>query len=172
MAQRDDPFERMNRMFEEMARQFRTEPTWSARAHDDSDGRTWPALGAGRYGAGVPDRYEASDVTHRDHGAGKTFDVDATDEGYVVTADLPGFETDDLSITFDDGVLTVHGEHEVVDEGEGTTHRRSRSVFEQRRFPESVVTEDISASYRNGVLEIHLPTEDDDSDDSHHIDIE
>jgi len=180
MVQRDDPFERMNRMFEEMARQFRTDPTWSVRAYDADDDRSWPAMGAGRYGADadrdVPARYDADAMEHRhpgrgrDHGA--TFDVEPTDEGYVVTADLPGFETEDLSITFDDGVLTVRGEHEVVDEGEMTTHRSSRRVFEQRRFPESVLVEDITASYRNGVLEIHVPTEEDEAGDSHHIDIE
>ena len=178
MVQRDDPFERMNRMFEEMARQFQTNPTWSARPYDDDERQPWPAMGAGQYGADarrdVPARYDANAVEHRhrarDHGA--TFDVEPTDDGYVVTADLPGFETEDLSITLDDGVLTVRGEHEDVDEGEGTTHRRSRRVFEQRRFPDTVLVEEIAASYRNGVLEIHVPTEEDETDEGHHIDIE
>ena len=98
--------------------------------------------------------------------------MEATDEGYVVTADMPGFEKEDIDLRFDDGVLTIRGEFEVTEEGEGSWHRRSRHVHEQLAVPGAVIEADIEASYRNGVLEIHLPTEDDVSDDGHRIDID
>ncbi len=95
--------------------------------------------------------------------------VETGEDGYLVHADLPGFERDELDLTFDDGVLTLSGAHEVADE----TSARRRSVFEQVTIPGEVLDDEITASYRNGVLEVHLPTaEREDDDDAHRIDIE
>ena len=98
--------------------------------------------------------------------------VEQDDEGYVVLADLPGFEKEELDLRFDAGVLTVSGRHEVSEESESGTAMRSRSVFEQVRIPGDVVEEDVSATYRNGVLEIRLPAMDGESDDARRIDID
>lgn len=98
--------------------------------------------------------------------------MEAVEDGYVVTADMPGFEKEDIDLRFEDGVLTIHGEFEVTEEGESVWHRRSRRVHEQFAVPGIVREEDVEASYRNGVLEVHLPTEDASGDDSHRIDID
>ena len=97
--------------------------------------------------------------------------VGPTDDGYVVTADLPGFEKDDLDITFDDGVLAIDGETTVTSERGPMSHRRSRTVHERLTVPEAVAVEDLGASYHNGVLEITVPTAED-ATDAHRIDIE
>lgn len=99
-------------------------------------------------------------------------DVETTGEGYVVMADLPGFEREDLDLQFADGVLSITGEIDVTEDDEGSWRRRSRSVHEQLALPKPVVTEEISAVYHNGVLEIHLPTEEDLETDAHRIDID
>ncbi|MFW6153154.1 MAG: Hsp20/alpha crystallin family protein [Halobacteriota archaeon] len=73
------------------------------------------------------------------------------DESFVLTIEMPGFETEDISVTWDEGVLNIAGEH--VDEDRGlqrTYHRRFR-------FPKEIVDEDITAEYHNGVLEVTLP---------------
>lgn len=92
--------------------------------------------------------------------------MEATDEGYVVHADLPGFESEELDLRFDDGVLTIEAVHEVTDDD----RTRSRHIHESIRIPGDVSIEDIEADYRNGVLEVHFPT-DEEVDGGHRIDV-
>jgi len=157
MTTRYDPFENMHRFFEQARRSM-----WDE------------AQMGGPAGSALPARRSAAGWTDgRDwHTVDTNVDVEETDEGFVVMADLPGFEKDDLSIRFDDGVLAIHGESEVSEEHDTVASRRSRRVDERLAFPASVLEDEISASYHNGVLEITLPVAADDADDGHRIDIE
>lgn len=101
-------------------------------------------------------------------GRGHAFSVDRDGDDYLVVADLPGFEKEELDVRYDDGVLTIEGEHDVSDTG---VHH-ARHVYEQLHIPGDVVAEDITASYHNGVLEVRLPLESEADDDGHTIDIE
>ena len=106
-------------------------------------------------------------------------DVSETDTEVVVTADLPGYEKEDIEVGVKDRRLTVEAErsHESEDRNENErflrqerTHQRiSRSVS----LPEDVDEDAASATYHNGVLTVTLPkvNPDDDDDDSHMIDI-
>ena len=96
--------------------------------------------------------------------------LETDDEGFVVYADLPGFETDEIDLWFDDGVLTLEAVHE--DDGEDSTRTRRRRVREELRVPGEVLVEDAYADYRNGVLEVRLPTESTDEETGHRIDID
>jgi HSP20 family protein len=91
--------------------------------------------------------------------------MERTDDGYVVLADLPGFEREDIHLRFVDGVLAVEAAAET--ETGGVT--RSRNVMERIRVPGDVDAADVDASYRNGVLEVTFPVTDD--DESHDIPI-
>jgi HSP20 family protein len=94
-------------------------------------------------------------------------DVRENDDEVLVMLDMPGFESEDIDLVFDDGVLRVDATHAVEREGfEG-----ERRVFERIRLPEGVREDGIAATYKNGVLEVRLPREGHD-DDSVHIDIE
>ncbi|OAQ51184.1 molecular chaperone Hsp20 [Natrinema mahii] len=56
------------------------------------------------------------------------------DDEFVLTMDMPGFETDEIELAWDDGVLNVAAEH--TDENRGrkkTDHRRFRSPNGRRR---------------------------------------
>ncbi|QFU82081.1 Hsp20/alpha crystallin family protein [Natronorubrum aibiense] len=84
-----------------------------------------------------------------------------TDEEYVVTADLPGYETDDIELTLSEGTLRLD-----ADRGEDFTHegdrylRRERtrtSVSRRIRLPEPVDEESVTAGHENGVLTVRLP---------------
>jgi HSP20 family protein len=109
---------------------------------------------------------------------GYDFDTDSnltlerTDDGYVVLADLPGFEKEEIDLRFDDGILSISASHEVSGEGMGAHYSRSRRVSDSIRVPGDILVEDIDATYRNGVLEVHLPVEGEMEDDSHRIDID
>ncbi|MEF8855785.1 MAG: Hsp20/alpha crystallin family protein [Haloplanus sp.] len=73
------------------------------------------------------------------------------DDEFVLSVEMPGFDPDEIEVTWDDGVLNVAGEH--------TDDERNRRRTYHRRFrvPKTVADEDISAQYRNGILEVRLP---------------
>lgn len=103
--------------------------------------------------------------------------VDPVEDGYIVTADLPGFEKDEIDLRFDDGMLSIRGVHDTSEETteEGMHSRRSqqRKVHKQVRLPTGIDEDAISAAYRNGVLEVQLPTLDDEEEEgSSRIDID
>ena len=108
---------------------------------------------------------------------GSRYDTNLTmeraEDGYVILADLPGFEKEEIDLRYEDGVLSIEATHETTDGGEMLQFSRSRSVFEQTRVPhaEDVLVEEIEAGYHNGVLEIRIPVSEMD-DDEHRIDID
>jgi HSP20 family protein len=91
--------------------------------------------------------------------------VDSDGEGFVVYADLPGFEKSEIDLRIDGRVLAIDASHE---SGDGPS-ARSRRVSERVTLPEAdIVAEEVTASYRNGVLEVHVPTVDAEGHESGH----
>lgn len=142
-----NPFEEMERLFDQTRRSM---GVGSVSAMRPSGGRAIEALSSNDVNLGM----------------------EPTDDGYIVTADLPGFEKSDIDLRFESGVLTIRGSVEVTEESESAWQHRRRHVHEQLAVPGDVVEDDIDASYRNGVLEIHLPTADDVDADAHRIAID
>ena len=88
-------------------------------------------------------------------------DVSETDGEYVIKAELPEVRKEDVSITVQDGVLTLSGERkqEKVEEQE-KVHRIERFYGSfARRFalPENADEQGIRAESRDGVIVIHIP---------------
>jgi HSP20 family protein len=83
------------------------------------------------------------------------------DELEVVTAELPGVDPNDLDLNVVGDVLTISGKRSPEDASEEVVyHRRERVCGEfsrsiQLAFP--VNTDQVSASYENGVLRVNLP---------------
>jgi len=92
---------------------------------------------------------------------GFPIDLTETTEGYSLQAVLPGVNPENLAIDFADGVLTIKGEVQVPQAGEGTHyHIRERvgGTFERAiRFPTHINADAIEASYEHGVLTLNLP---------------
>lgn len=88
-------------------------------------------------------------------------DLVETDDAYEVTLEIPGFDRDDLEVTVDQGVLALTGRRTADHDQEGRTyHLRERVTGQFRRafsLPNSVNAEDVSATYEQGVLRVHLP---------------
>ncbi|MCL4078399.1 Hsp20/alpha crystallin family protein [Coriobacteriia bacterium Es71-Z0120] len=88
-------------------------------------------------------------------------DVKSTGDDMVVYAELPGMSKDDISVEVTDGVLTIKGERKAETEKseEGWLIReRSYGAFERSlALPEGVEPDKITADYKDGVLEVHIP---------------
>jgi HSP20 family protein len=88
-------------------------------------------------------------------------DVSETEAEYLIKADLPEVRKEDVSITVQDGVLTLSGERrqEVRAENE-KVHRVERAYGSfARRFalPENADEQSIRAESRDGVILIRIP---------------
>ncbi|WP_396610731.1 archaeal heat shock protein Hsp14 [Haloferax sp. S1W] len=105
-----------------------------------------------------------------------SLDVVEADGDIEVVADLPGYEKDDIDVTVRGRQLTISAEHaestDVDEEHYVRRERRHRSVSRSVTLPAEVKRDEVSATYRNGVLTVSLPKLEAEPDDSRHIDIE
>lgn len=93
--------------------------------------------------------------------AAPAVDVSERDDGFELTAELPGVEQKDVEVVVDDDVLIVRGEKkEEREEKHKDYHLSERSYGSfQRAFtlPANVQADQVSASFKNGVLKVTLP---------------
>jgi HSP20 family protein len=89
-----------------------------------------------------------------------TLDAWETDSEVVYAFDLPGIPEDKISVELDDGALTVSAERERKDEqkeqGFYRYERRFGTFSRTVGVPQGTSESDITASYENGVLEVHV----------------
>lgn len=88
-------------------------------------------------------------------------DITETTDELILTAELPGIDQKDVSITLENNVLSVRGERRFDEEKKDTNYHlveRSYGVF-QRSFtlPANVYSDKVSATMKHGLLQIHLP---------------
>ncbi len=84
------------------------------------------------------------------------------DESIEVTAELPGVDKKDISLSLANNVLTISAEtsSEKEEEKEGEYHHReiSHGIYKRSlSLPAEVREEEIKASLNNGVLTVRLP---------------
>lgn len=101
-------------------------------------------------------------------------DVEDRDDEFVVTADLPGFDTEDVDVELRDSTLSISASRieESEEEEEGTyvrRERRERSLSRSVELPGPVDPDDVDATYQNGVLTVTLGKAE---ESGHSIDIE
>ncbi len=88
-------------------------------------------------------------------------DVKEEKDRFVLYADLPGIDPDDIEVSMDKGILTIKGER--TSETSAETERFSRierrygSFHRRFALPDSADADGIEARGRNGVLEIVIP---------------
>ena len=87
-----------------------------------------------------------------------TLEVEETDGGYRVTAELPGLDEKDIDISFSDGVLTLRGEKRSETEDKGRrVSERYYGRFERRIALGEVDDSQARARFDKGVLTIDMP---------------
>lgn len=82
------------------------------------------------------------------------------DDKFIVRAELPGLNKDDVEVNITEDVLTIQGhrqqEQEEQQEGFYHSERSYGSFYRAIPLPEDVIPDSAEASFRNGVLEIRL----------------
>lgn len=88
------------------------------------------------------------------------FEVKETEDGYVVSADVPGVKEADLNINVNGKMLTVSGAREAEERKETETYylyeRQYGSFTRSFTLPEEADTESIDATMDGGVLTIKM----------------
>ena len=114
-----------------------------------------------------PFRGFGSDVDHKLYGknAARVMKTDLRehDDGYELAIDLPGFKKDQISLTLNNGYLTITAQKGLEQDGkddkgrivhqERYTGTMSRSYY----LGEHVTEEDVKARFEDGVLTLHFP---------------
>lgn len=92
------------------------------------------------------------------------FSTDVIDKGdsYLLQAELPGFQKEEIKVDLDRETLTVSATHKEEKKDEKDNYIRQersyRSYCRSFHIP-GIRKENIAAAYNNGVLEITLPKE-------------
>ena len=88
-------------------------------------------------------------------------DIKEESERFVILADLPGIDPQDVEILMDKGILSIKGERSAENRGENARfsriERRYGSFHRRFALPDSADPEGVTASGHNGVLEISIP---------------
>jgi HSP20 family protein len=103
---------------------------------------------------------EVNDATSRG-GFAPTFEMTESADAYVISADLPGVEEEDVDISLTGNRLSISGHREQSRQEEGLRYHTSERVFGRftRSFslPDGADPEHLRAEIANGVLTIAVP---------------
>jgi len=88
-------------------------------------------------------------------------DIYETDKNIVIKTELPEVKKENVSVTFDNNVLTISGERKAEEEEKGQRYHRQERIYGQflRSFtlPPFVDTKSITAESKEGMLFVTLP---------------
>jgi HSP20 family protein len=109
---------------------------------DESFGRSWSNAEVGRAW------YPAVDILE-------------SKEAYLLRAELPGMNKEDFNLEVKEGTLTLTGERKATKPAEGVEYRSVERVngkfVRSITLPETVKHDGIQATYKDGILEVHIP---------------
>lgn len=87
-------------------------------------------------------------------------DISENDEEFLIKVELPEVKKEDVTVVANDGVLTLRGERKSEKEEKNKKfHRVERAYGSFARsftLPDNVDAERIQATYKNGMLYLHL----------------
>jgi len=88
-------------------------------------------------------------------------DIFEKQDHLVMRAEIPGVEMEDVNVRIENGVLTLHGERKQETEvTEETAYRMERvhgTFTRSFTLPTTVDAAKVTATYKNGVLEVIVP---------------
>jgi HSP20 family protein len=87
-------------------------------------------------------------------------DISETDTAYVIKAEIPGVNKEDVKVTLENGMLTIQGERKMEKEEKGKKfHRIERSYgsfMRSFRVPDDADESAVKAEFKDGVLNVTL----------------
>jgi len=87
-------------------------------------------------------------------------DIFENKENLVIEAELPGMKREDVDVSIENNVLTLHGERKFEKKDNGDNyHRVERSYGSFTRsftLPQTVTAEGATADFKNGILRVQL----------------
>jgi len=88
----------------------------------------------------------------------RLLEMEDLEKEVVIRAELPGFEVGELNIHLAGDMLTISAEHK-EEKGKEVEEKAERyaSLRKSVLLPPGIDTDKVTAVYRNGVLEVHLP---------------
>ncbi len=88
-------------------------------------------------------------------------DIQENDKEYLIKADLPELKKEDVKVELLDGSLTIQGERKQEKEEKGKRFHKVEREYGKfvRRFqlPNEIDTANVSAEFKDGVLNVHVP---------------
>ncbi len=85
-------------------------------------------------------------------------DIKETEKGYEMKIDLPDFDKKDISLTLDNGYLTVEAKRQEKEDNDKYIHReRSFSCSRSYYVGDKITEDDVKARYENGTLSLIVP---------------
>ncbi len=92
-------------------------------------------------------------------------DISEDEHEYLIKAELPGIEKDQVRVTVENGLLLIAGERKSErEEDHRKYHRVERaygSFLRSFSLPDDADGTKIKAEFKNGVLKVHLPKSED-----------
>ncbi len=87
-------------------------------------------------------------------------DISETETAYLIKAEIPGVNKEDVKVTIQDGMLTIQGERKMEkEEKDKKFHRIERSYGSFVRsftLPDNVDESAVQAEFKNGMLNVTL----------------
>lgn len=87
-------------------------------------------------------------------------DIKESPEAFIIEAELPGMNREDVKVTVHEGVLSIQGERKHEEETQDKKHHRIERIYGSflRRFtlPENVDEGSIKANFKDGILSLTL----------------
>ena len=87
--------------------------------------------------------------------------VAENEQNFTITAELPGVAKEDVSLTIENGVLTIAGEKKREEEHKDKAWHRVERVYgafqRSLTLPKGVTGEQADATFKDGVLTVVLP---------------
>lgn len=88
-------------------------------------------------------------------------DITEDDKEYLIKAELPDMKKEDVRLTVEDGVLSIAGDRKFEKEEKGRKYHRIERAYGSflRSFSlsEDADGRNVTANFKDGVLQVHLP---------------
>jgi len=88
-------------------------------------------------------------------------DIKEDADAFTIEADIPGVDPKDIEVSMENAVLTIKGERNLEKREEDKAYKRVErlhgSFYRRFSLPETADPDKISASGKNGVLQVRIP---------------